>query len=78
MPRITDIPATFQTTTALGADEIWQVHDGAVRISLEAGADNDRGIRLTQWQTFPIIAGKTVRYRRDGDAPAVISREVIG
>ncbi len=78
MARITDIPATFQATSALAADEIWQVHDGAVRISLEAGSDEDRGIRLTQWQTITIIAGKTVRYRRDGASAAVISREIIG
>jgi hypothetical protein len=78
MPRITDLPATFASVGPLTADELWQVHDGAARISLEAGADEDRGIRLTQWQTITIIAGKTVRYRRDGGSAAVISREIIG
>jgi hypothetical protein len=77
MPRITDLPATFASVGPLAADEIWQVHEGAARISLEAGADEDRGIRLTQWQTITIIAGKTVRYRRDGASVAILSREVI-
>lgn len=78
MARITDIPATFTATAELAADELWQVHDGAVRISLEDGADANRGIRLTQWQTIPIPAGKVVYYRRDGSSAAVLSRELTG
>lgn len=76
MPRITDIPATFTQVGPLATDEIWQVHEGIVLISLEAGADDLRGLRLTQWETLQILAGKTVWYRRFGDAPAIISREV--
>lgn len=78
MPRITNIPDTFTATAELVAEEIWQVHDGAVRISLEDGADLERGIRLTQWQTILVPAGKVVRYRRDGSSAAVLSREVTG
>lgn len=78
MAVIRNIPDTFTEVGPLAADEMWQVHDGAVRISLEAGADLDRGIRLTQWQTISIIQGKTVYYRRDGASAAVISREITG
>lgn len=78
MARITNIGTTFDSVGPLAADEIWQVHEGIVRISLEDTADADRGLRLTQWQTLPIAAGKTVYYRRDGSSAAVISREVTG
>lgn len=78
MPRITNVPASFTATTELVADEIWQVHDGAVRLSFEDTADAERGIRLVQWQTIQIPAGKIVYYRRDGSSAAVLSREVTG
>jgi hypothetical protein len=78
MARITNIPETFTQVGPLAADEIWQVHDGTVLISLEAGADAERGLRLTRWETLEVLSGKTVYYRRLGASAAVLSREVTG
>lgn len=78
MARISNIPEAFTAVGPLAADEIWQVHDGTILLSLEDGADPDRGIRLTRWETLEIVAGKTVYYRRFASSAAVISREVVG
>lgn len=78
MARITDIATTFANVGPLAADEIWQVHDGTVLISLESGSDDNRGIRMTRFETLPIIAGKTVYYRRVDSSSAILSREVVG
>ena len=78
MARITNIPETFTQVGPLEADEIWQVHEGTVLISLEAGADAERGLRLTKWETLEVVTGKTVYYRRLGGSAAVLSREVTG
>lgn len=77
MARITEISTVFTDVGPVSAEEWWQVHDGVVLVSFEAGADPHRGIAFRKGEVIPVAAGKTVYYRRLSKS-ATISREVIG
>lgn len=78
MAIITNIPATWTAIAApTSADEIWQCSNGTVEVTTEASPAETDGIRLEAGMGRQVSSGKTVRYRRVGDTPAVIRREVL-
>lgn len=65
------------TTVVLEADEIWQCREGQILVTADSLTTRTQGILLDGDENagVKIASGKTVRYRKVGDATAVLARE---
>ncbi|MEM0947196.1 MAG: hypothetical protein AAGK37_07300 [Pseudomonadota bacterium] len=77
MALITDAATGWSSPVTLTEDEVWQTRDGAVYLTTSASPGGDDGILLTETTAIQLGAGRTVRYRKVGDVPAVIARELV-
>ena len=77
MALIEDAAAGWSAPVTLNSDEIWQARYGAVFISTTGSPAATDGIALLQGEAVHISAGLSVRYRKEGLAPALIVREAV-
>lgn len=77
MALIEDAAAAWSAAVTLSSDEIWQARYGAVFVSTTASPVANDGVVLLQGEALHLSAGLSVRYRKEGLAPALIVREAV-
>ncbi|MEL7105722.1 MAG: hypothetical protein AAGM21_07365 [Pseudomonadota bacterium] len=77
MALINDAATAWSSPITLTQDEVWQTRSGSVLVSTTANPAPDDGILLRQGYGLRLAAGKTVYYRKDGTAEALIVREGV-
>lgn len=79
MAVITDAGADWSAGTTLSADEIWQVREGNVALSVESSPAANDGIILggDEGCAVKISSGKTVKYKLYNGTAAVMTREAF-
>jgi hypothetical protein len=74
--KITDATGAWDSVV-LAADEVWQVHEGAVFVDTEATEADRLGIRLFQDDSIQFSNGTTVYYRLAAGTSAIIARVAV-
>lgn len=74
--KITDATGSWASVT-LAADEVWQVHQGAVLVDTDATEANRLGIRLFKDDSIQFSNGTTVYYRLAAGTSAIIARVAV-
>lgn len=77
MALITDAATGWLPPITLTQDEVWQTRQGSVYISTTLDPAPEDGILLREGYGLRLAAGRTVYYRKDGTAEAVIVREGV-
>ncbi|MEL6208059.1 MAG: hypothetical protein AAFR47_22540 [Pseudomonadota bacterium] len=77
MALISDAGSAWSSPVTLSEDEIWQTRYGNVFVTTTSSPDDDDGFNLSQGLGVLIRAGRTVRYRKEGENPALLVREAI-
>lgn len=77
MALINDAATDWSTPITLTQDEVWQTRAGSVFISTTSNPATEDGLLLREGYGLRIAAGRSVQYRKDGTADAVIVREGV-
>lgn len=77
MALITDAATTWSTPVTLTQDEVWQTRSGSVFVTTTSSPDAADGLFLREGTGIRFSAGSDVRYRKEGDADAIIVHEVV-
>lgn len=77
MALINDVATGWSTPITLTQDEVWQTRQGSVYVSTTSNPGAEDGILLRDGYGLRLAAGRTVYYRKDGTADAVIVREGV-
>lgn len=77
MALINDAATGWSTPITLTQDEVWQTRKGSVFISTTTNPAAGDGILVREGYGLRLTAGRTVYYRMDGTANAVIVREGV-
>lgn len=77
MAKVTDASNTAWGSAVLAADEVWQVHDGAVLLDTDAVEANRLGVRLFPGDSMRFSSGLTVYYRLASGTTGLIARVAV-
>ncbi len=73
MAKITNASASWNSAT-VAANEIWQVHDGAILVDDDATEANRLGVRLNPDDWIEWTSAKTIYYRLAYGTTAIVAR----
>lgn len=76
MAKITNVTNAWQSVT-LSANEIWQVHEGAVLLDTDASEPDRLGLLVERGEGVLISSGLTVYYKLANRTSALIARVAV-
>lgn len=77
MALITDATTSWSTPVTLTDDEVWQTRAGSVFVTTTGSPDANDGIWLQENHAVRFSAGRSLSYRKEGAAAALIVREAV-